>query len=234
MYASANILRPSGLHILALKLENAAKGQATWMLRRGAANSFNNAIFSRLTLHCLQLALYNYLKPLQGDVLLWIIGVHALPGAISIAMESPHHSFWVEASTDMPTVLKQRCIEAFEKIYERGVLHGDAELRHMLIGGDGQVTIVDFQMSRALAPNSDAMLLRAESEELALEMRRVKYKLDYAGARKIEDEKMRRNEEREQRRAHRIGSSAIQAHYEDALEEDIVDPPVNTRDWNES
>ena len=220
-------------HFLSCQLENAAKGQAARMLPRGVANSFNNVIFSCLTPHYLQPALYNYLKPLQGDVLPWIIGVHVLPGAISIAMEPPHHSFWVEAAADMPTVLKQRCIEAFEKIHERGVLHGNVELRHMLIGGDGKVTIIDFQMSRALVPNSD-MLLPAESEELALEMRRVKYKLDYAGARKIETEKMMRNEERERRRAHQIGSSAMEAHYEDVLEEDIIDPPVSTRDWNES
>ena len=50
------------------------------------------------------------------------------------------------------------------KKYTNGAsLHGDvAELRHMLgIGGDGKVTIIDFQASRALVPNLDVMLLQA-------------------------------------------------------------------------
>lgn len=94
----------------------------------------------------------------------------------------------------MPPVLKQRCVDAFEKIHERGILHGDVELHHMIIGGDGRVTIVDFQNSRALISDSSVMLLGAEAMELKLEMRRVKYKLDYEGARQKELEKRNRAE----------------------------------------
>lgn len=157
----------------------------------------------------------HYLRPLQGLILPWIIGVNVLPDAISIAMEPPHHSFWVEASPEMPTILKQRCIEAFEKLHERGILHGDVELCHMLVGGDGKVTIVDFHASRALVPNSSVMLLGAEPRELRLEMRRVKYKLDYEGAKEIEIAK-------------RMRAEAGRKNY---LEEDLVDPPVDTDDW---
>jgi hypothetical protein len=188
-----------------------------------------------------ELSLYKadrYLKPLQGDILPWIIGVHALPGVISIAMEPPHHSFWIEASADMPNVLKERCIEAFEKIHACGVLHGDVELRHMLIGGDGKVTIINFQRSRALVPNLDVMLLEATPSDLKLEMRKVKYKLDYDGAREMESEKIARSEERHRRNAAhgletlRDGEGAGKAK-EDFPEDDIINPPVSTQDWNE-
>jgi hypothetical protein len=195
-------------------------------------------LFSAIFIHHTQLALYkdeHYLRPLQGDVLPWIIGVHVLPGVINVAMELPHHSFWIEASPDMPTILKTRCIEAFEKIHRRGVLHGDVELRHMLIGGDGKVTVVDFQMSRVLVLHDDFMLLAAEPWELKLEMRKVKYKLDYDGARKKETEKMIRSEERDQiNGANLIEEKTAKGHGEDIPEEDIVDPPVHIRVWNES
>ncbi|KIM84627.1 hypothetical protein PILCRDRAFT_818205 [Piloderma croceum F 1598] len=185
---------------------------------------------------CPELVLHkeeNYLKPLQGDVLPWIIRADVSPGAINIAMEPPHPSFWIEASPDMPIVLKQRCIEAFEKIHARGVLHGNVELRHMLIGGDGKVTIIDFHISRVLVPRADVMILPAEPNEFKLEMRKVKYKLDYARARKRETEKMNRREERDRRiRLRQI--EGVEAYNEDIMEEDIVDPPVEIQDWNEN
>jgi hypothetical protein len=148
-------------------------------------------------------------------------------------MEPPHPSFWIEASPDMPTILKQKCIEAFEKIHARGVLHGDVELRHMLIGGDGNVTITDFHMSRVLVPRVDIMMLPAEPKEFKLEMRKVKYKLDYAGARKRETEKMIRREERDRRiRLRQV--EGVEAYNENIMEADIVNPPVEIQDWNEN
>ncbi|KAF7986253.1 hypothetical protein HWV62_38729 [Athelia sp. TMB] len=158
-----------------------------------------------------------YLCPLQGLVVSSIIGVHVLPGAISIAMELPHHSFWIEASPGMPSILKQRCVEAFAKIHERGVLHGDVELHNMLIGGDGRVTIINFQNSRALIPNLDITLMGAEAKELELEMRRVKYKLDYEGAREKELMKMTRAVARTGR-----------------VDEDGTEPAVDAKDWAQS
>lgn len=217
------------------QLEYGTTGQVERFLFRGTSDPRLQS--SPIALWHPQLALYkaeHYLKCLQGDILPWIIGVYSLPGSISIAMEPPHHSFWIEASPDMPTVLKQRCIEAFENIHQRGVLHGAVELRHMLIGGDCKVTIIDFQMSRSLVPNADVMLLQAEPWELSLEMRKVKYKLDYDGARKREIEKMMRGEERNRRNGARQTDSEAGVQHEDTPEEDIVDPPIHIQDWNES
>lgn len=162
--------------------------------------------------------------------------MHVLPGAVSIAMEPPHHSFWIEASPDMPDVLKERCIEAYEKIHACGVLHGAVELCHMLIGGDGKVTIINFTKSRALDSNLDVMLLEATPADLELEMRKVKYKLDYDGARKKESEKMLRSEERIRRDgthtldALRRGRRAGKAR-EDISEDDNNNPPISIDDW---
>ncbi|KAF9270409.1 hypothetical protein L218DRAFT_952544 [Marasmius fiardii PR-910] len=134
-----------------------------------------------------ELALYKkHMRDLQGDVVPSIITVLTGPTTLNVAMEPPHHSFWIEASTDMPLMLKARCVEAFKKIHDRGVLHGDVELRHIFIGGDGKVTIIDFQESRALEAIEAVNLTRATPEELKKEMRKVKCKLDLPGCRELE------------------------------------------------
>ncbi|KAJ6574829.1 hypothetical protein B0H19DRAFT_1254480 [Mycena capillaripes] len=175
-----------------------------------------------------ELALYKgQLRSLQGRIVPTIINVYSCTGAVDVAMEPPHHSFWIEATADMPHVLKKRCVEAFEKLHRAGVLHGDIELRHMLIGGDARVTIIDFQASRALQPNAAVHLAAATPEELRLEMRKVKFKLDYEGAQKWEEDKRQRAAQLKRRneRARR---------YEESIPEDVVDPPIESADvWNQ-
>ena len=113
----------------------------------------------------------------------------------------------------MPDVLKVCCIEAFEKLHAHGILHGDAELRHMLINADAKVTIVDFKAAATCVPlenvgMEEVGLRNATPEEFRLEMRRVKFKLDYDGAREKEREKLVRKKRGELRK------------------EDLLDPPV--------
>ncbi|KAI6132672.1 hypothetical protein EDD16DRAFT_1699347 [Pisolithus croceorrhizus] len=192
-----------------------------------------------------ELALYtseHYLKPLQGDVVPTIIGVHVVPEAISLTMELPHDSFWIESSPTMPDVLKERVIAAFEKIHARGVLHGDPELRHMLIGADGRVTIIDFGMSRAITADDSIDLEYAEPEEFLLEMRKVKYKLDYRGARKREADKVqaylnrvRRNESRRRKweRRRKGERTGYISPYESEPEDEVSEPPVHHQDFRE-
>lgn len=113
----------------------------------------------------------------------------------------------------MPNVLKAGCIEAFERLHAQGILHGDAELRHMLINADAKVTIIDFKAAatRVLLENvgmDEVGLRKATPEEFRLEMRRVKFKLDYDNAREKEREKLLRKKRGELRK------------------EDLVDPPV--------
>ena len=165
------------------------------------------------------------------------------PGEISVAMEPPHPSFWIEASPDMPDVLKERCIDAFEKLHARKVLHGDVELRHMLIGGDAKVTLIDFQASRSLDPDDAVMLRSAKPAEFLLEMRKVKFKLNYQGSREKESNKvmafeartarnkMRRQQHKRKARGERLGPISD---YEEDPPEDKTEPPVNKQDWNEN
>ena len=114
----------------------------------------------------------------------------------------------------MPDALKACCIEAFERLHAQGILHGDAELRHMLINADAKVTIIDFKVAATcvLLENvgmEEVGLRKATLEEFRLEMRRVKFKLDYDGARLKEREKLMRKKRGELRR------------------EDLLDPPVD-------
>ncbi|KAH9946676.1 hypothetical protein B0H21DRAFT_742605 [Amylocystis lapponica] len=192
-----------------------------------------------------ELALYksnDYLRSQQGDIIPNLIAVCMNPISVTLVMEPPHHSFWIEASPDMPVVLKERVIAAYEKLHARGLLHGDAELRHMLIGADAKVTLIDFQESRARVPNVDLMLYQATPEDFAFEMRRVKFKLDYDGAREREGAKMERANQRaarvRSRRPRRIvKGQPVPADIVEAdvplLEEDIREPPVPVDVWND-
>jgi tRNA A-37 threonylcarbamoyl transferase component Bud32 len=188
------------------------------------------------------MALYSseqYLKPLQGVVVPRIIGVHILPGAVSIAMELPHQSFWMEASHTMPDVLKERAMEGLEMLHSRGILHGDIELRHILVGGDGAVTFIDFQLSRTTTPDDSIGLEKAEDEEFRFEKRMLAFKLDLHDARTREIQKTegfvqrtKRNKERRELlklRARGARTGYISPYEEEPMDEKIV-PPVHPHD----
>lgn len=184
-----------------------------------------------------------YLKPLQGVIVPRIIGVHILPGAISIAMELPHQSFWMEASPTMPDVLKERAMQGLEMLHSRGILHGDIELRHILVGGDGAITFIDFQLSRSTNPDESVGLEKAEDEEFRFEKRLLAFKLDLYGARASEIQKTeafvqrtKRNKRRDElwkRRAQGARTGYIPPYEEEPEEEKIV-PPVHPHDLQDT
>ena len=163
------------------------------------------------------------------------MGVYTRPGKIDIAMDLPHPVFWMEASASMPVVLKDRVVEAFQKLHERGVVHGDVALRHILIGADARVTLIDFQTSRAEEPNEELGLDMAYPGEKDLEMRRVKFLLNMDSARRKEFGKSKaalrrsaRNKRREQRRRELLqhGITAGLPLDEPEPLEDVKEPPV--------
>jgi Lipopolysaccharide kinase (Kdo/WaaP) family len=163
------------------------------------------------------------------------MGVYTRPGQIDIAMDLPHPVLWMEASASMPVVLKDRVVEAFQRLHERGVVHGDVALRHILIGPDARVTLIDFQASRADEPNEDLGLAATYPGDRDLEMRRVKFLLNMDNARRREFRKSRaahkrsvRNRARAQRRHEllRHGITTGLPLDEPELLEDIKEPPV--------
>jgi hypothetical protein len=163
------------------------------------------------------------------------MGVYTWPGKIDIAMELPHPVFWMEASASMPVVLKDSVVGAFRKLHERGIVHGDVALRHILIGADARVTLIDFQASRADEPNEDLDLAMTYTGEKDLEIRRVRFLLNMDNARKKEFKKSKaalkrseRNKRREQRRREllRHGITTGLPLDEPEPPEDINEPPV--------
>ncbi|KAH9064177.1 hypothetical protein EDB87DRAFT_1383586 [Lactarius vividus] len=185
-----------------------------------------------------ELALYKssrYLLPLQGDVVPHVMGVYTGPGKVDIAMDLPHPVFWMEASASMPVVLKDRVVEAFQKLHERGIVHGDVALRHILVGADARVTLIDFQASRADDPNEDLGLAATYPGEKELEMRRVKFLLNMNNARQKEFRKSKaahkrtaRNRARAQRRRELLRHGITMGLPVDEPEPlaDTHDPPV--------
>lgn len=184
------------------------------------------------------MALYShpdYLQSLQGSVIPTIIGVYLVERRISIAMELPHSSFWIEATEDMSDFLKRKCIAAFDRVHERGVLHGDAELRHMLISAEGDVTLIDFQLSQALRPIKEVGLEACTQDDIRLERRKVLFKLNYGDAYAYENLKRKRvfekAERNAKRRERRLQSSEPVSDSEDDDPDDIVNPIVPSGTW---
>ncbi|KAJ3564252.1 hypothetical protein NP233_g8415 [Leucocoprinus birnbaumii] len=126
------------------------------------------------------------LRSIQGAAVPALIGVHTNFDGIQMTYDVPHHSFWIQASPDMPDVLKRRCLQAYDQLHSQGVLHGSVEFENILIGGDGRVKIINFERSRSTKPNRRVELAPADSDEFKMEMREVHYKLDYMGAREKE------------------------------------------------
>ncbi|KAF5355743.1 hypothetical protein D9756_003930 [Leucocoprinus leucothites] len=126
------------------------------------------------------------LRAIHGVAVPALIGVHTNFDGIQMTYDVPHHSFWIQASPDMPDVLKRRCLQAYDQLHCQGVLHGNVEFENILIGGDGRVKIINFERSRSSKPKTDVKLEAADRIDFKMEMREVHYKLDYMGARQKE------------------------------------------------
>ncbi|KZV75592.1 hypothetical protein PENSPDRAFT_647126 [Peniophora sp. CONT] len=198
---------------------------------------------------CSELSIYKsarYLFPLQGVIIPRLLGVHSTDSGFAFNMEIPHPVFWFEASATMPDVLKAKVISAYSDLHVRGVLHGDVALRHILVGGDARVTIIDFQESRALVGDDAVGLGSATRSELATEMRRVRYVLDFEGARAYEDSKTRREAERRKRnkavardleRRRRASLPLNNLKLDPPAPDDVAIPPIHPeelREWRKS
>ncbi|KAI9512917.1 hypothetical protein F5148DRAFT_1160727 [Russula earlei] len=135
-----------------------------------------------------------HLQPLQGRCVPNIIGVFSTTeGLANIAMEPPHPHAWRVADRSLSVAEKSAIVEAYTQIHARGVLHGDVALRHMLIGRDGKPTIINFRHASCLQPAMQIGLSGCDAHEFQLEMRQVKFLLDYQGARESEYRLAREN-----------------------------------------
>lgn len=131
-----------------------------------------------------EMALYAstcFLRPLQGFLVSRIIGIYSAPGGIvDVAMEPPHPRGWAEASRASPDAVKQRIVDAYARIHARGILHGDIELRHMLVDEDGKVTLIDFGLAKTTRAGFEPLGLEVcHPAALEREMRRVRFVLDF-------------------------------------------------------
>ena len=67
----------------------------------------------------------------------WVINATHCPGShLELNFALPHPSGWREADSYLSVEEKNNIIMAYKRIHNAGVLHGDVELRHMLIGDD--------------------------------------------------------------------------------------------------
>ncbi|KAF8506930.1 hypothetical protein F5888DRAFT_1646516 [Russula emetica] len=134
-----------------------------------------------------------HLRPLQGLCVPSIIGVFSTSeGLANMAMELPHPHSWRIADRSLSTDEKRAIVDAYAQIHARGVLHGDVALRHILIGKDGKPTIINFRRASCLRPAMKIGLGSCSTHEFQLEMRQVKFLLDYEGAREFEYQLARR------------------------------------------
>ncbi|KAI0274824.1 hypothetical protein BC834DRAFT_15383 [Gloeopeniophorella convolvens] len=128
-----------------------------------------------------------HLRPLQGLCVPAIIGIFSTSeGLANMAMEPPHPHAWRVADRSLIIPEKKAIIDAYARIHSRGVLHRDVALRHMLIGRDGKATIINFRQASCVPKMERLGIHGCNQHEFELEMRQVRFLLDYQGARDSE------------------------------------------------
>ncbi|KAG8920829.1 hypothetical protein FRC02_000668 [Tulasnella sp. 418] len=151
----------------------------------------------------------------------------SIPGVVSILMDMPHGTldWWREAHpNEMSDVALSNALKAYQAIHAAGVLHNDVELRHILVTPDDEVMLIDFQMSRSTKPNRATDLWPCTQRELEAEMRKVKYLLDYKGARAREDRIWESRDEKISRRNRDLAGLRCQGTEVAQLPDEDIDP----------
>ncbi|KAH9898465.1 hypothetical protein C8Q73DRAFT_788645 [Cubamyces lactineus] len=176
-----------------------------------------------------ELKLYSsprYLGELQGSIIPPLMTIQQDASSVSLVMRTPHPSFWIEASADMPHVLKKEVVLSYVALHDKGILHGDAELYNILIGGDGHVSLMNFDAAQVR--HSRDGLPVAGRGSLAMELRRVMFKLDYEGAR------AREYARRERFKQHALENLDRQSRAEPMINmpiEELYEPPPSEQEW---
>jgi len=152
-------------------------------------------------------------------------------------MEIPHQTFFIEASPDMPNILKERVVDAVSRIHRQGVLLGNINLRNFLICPDGRVVVTNFEYCKSSSPNKALKIDLASAADLRLEMRKLKVRLDYGTAREDEHKRFEAQHRRYHANFLHMQESAFRGERGVNLEtetmEDTTDPPIHleTSDW---
>ncbi|KAH8827328.1 hypothetical protein DL96DRAFT_1245178 [Flagelloscypha sp. PMI_526] len=123
---------------------------------------------------------YRRLFDIRGLYVSPVLGLYRhSDGRMNLCLDAPHPDFWIEASPEMPTVLKLRCATALQALHDRGVIHGGVDLCNYLIGADGRVTIINFQNSAVIHERPEGCPLPLIDAKYArLEMLKLQFKLD--------------------------------------------------------
>ncbi|KAI0335339.1 hypothetical protein GY45DRAFT_1317275 [Cubamyces sp. BRFM 1775] len=186
-------LTSGGLTSVSLKKGRIGRREVTYISKSWTRRMLLrwDGLFTELKLY----ASPRHLGNIQGFIVPPLMKVHQDAAAVSLVLQPPHRSFWIEASADMPNVLKKEIILTYVALHDRGILHGDAELHNMLIGGDGRITLMHFHAARVRHAGPGDSLPVASRSDFAMELRRVMFKLDYEGARAREHARRERFEQ---------------------------------------
>ncbi|KAG8919277.1 hypothetical protein FRC01_001368 [Tulasnella sp. 417] len=97
------------------------------------------------------------------------------------AMEPPHNTpkGWTEVDPKSTSAhVKQKIIQAYDEIHASGVLHGDVQLRHILITDDEDICIVDWKSARSLTAMPSIGLHQCNPADLEAELQQVRRLLE--------------------------------------------------------
>jgi len=126
----------------------------------------------------------------MGECVPNLISVRSGPDTFNLGFELPNQPFFIEPSADMPDALKRRTIKTLEKLHAEGVCHKGLNLDNIMIGADGKIYIYNFHYARYINEKPPLHLLEATEFDFALELRRLKFKLDYENAREKEKKRL--------------------------------------------
>ncbi|TRM60481.1 hypothetical protein BD626DRAFT_504102 [Schizophyllum amplum] len=172
------------------------------------------------------------LRPLQGIIVPNVISVMTGLDGVNVIMEPPHSSFWMQASPDMPLALKKRCVRAYQLLHARGMCQASVSLENILIGADGRVTINHFHRARGAEKIEEIGLRAASRQDIRIEMRRLKYLLNFEDAREEEEEKHARCQRRHVANQDEFSKAQMDFRYAPNIDrgsrEDRQNPPFET------
>ncbi|KAF9056358.1 hypothetical protein BJ165DRAFT_506442 [Panaeolus papilionaceus] len=128
----------------------------------------------------------NQLKSLVGDIIPQHFTAMRSPGKLELCSVLPFRFFCISVSSDMPDMLKAGVIYALSQIHAKGVCLGNVELSNFFIGDNLKIFVCDLTRATAFIPNHEEGIREASPENMLLEMRKLKFLLNYTDSRPTE------------------------------------------------
>lgn len=115
---------------------------AIFKMRDGSKSQTNNDLFSK------EICVYQKARELQGLVIPELWGTYVASGFILVLEMSDCGKSFSGEDESTKAIYKADILKVFQVLHQADILHGDVAWRNILLGTDGKVRLVDFEMSK--------------------------------------------------------------------------------------